>query len=197
MCRSRPKSAVPDISFSLDVDSPVASRSKSLWEACLPSNSIESFVEKIATSSSNQQDRQLTVSSTVVRNLPQIDTDELDNILHQSDQNIGAEKSYGGAVDIENFAGNDQTNRAPLLRDQHKRPRRPRSQSRPRSTNPMKTVAHGESSYSEQKTDLAIKMCQGKKAFPKDLNSTTRATQNKKSLEAPHRKRAASERSFL
>ena len=54
-----------------------------------------------------------------------------------------------------------QKSRAPLLRDQHKRPRRPRSRSRPRSMNPMRTVATGESSYSEQKTDLAMKMCQG------------------------------------
>ena len=118
----------------------------------------ESFVEKIATSSSNQQDKELTVSSTIVRNLPQIDTNELDQII--VDQNIGIEKSYGGVVDIDN-QDELQKSRAPLLRDQHKRPRRQRSQSRPRSMNPMRTVATGESSYSEQKTDLAMKMCQG------------------------------------
>ena len=118
----------------------------------------ESFVEKIATSSSNQQDKELTVSSTIVRNLPQIDTNELDQII--VDQNIGLEKSYGGVVDIDN-QDELQKSRAPLLRDQHKRPRRQRSQSRPRSMNPMRTVAPGESSYSEQKTDLAMKMCQG------------------------------------
>ena len=93
-----------------------------------------------------------------MRNLPQIDTNELDQII--VDQNIGVEKSYGGAVDIDN-QDELQKSRAPLLRDQHKRPRRPRSQSRPRSMNPMRTVATGESSYSEQKTDLAMKMCQG------------------------------------
>ena len=38
-----------------------------------------------------------------MRNLPQIDTNELDQII--VDQNIGVEKSYGGAVDIDNQDG--------------------------------------------------------------------------------------------